>query len=231
MAVYDISGNIISSGSSSESKDTRSILHQGWHTSNIEGNSKSAFVEAFNRGFTYVEADLNITSDAYLVMSHDSTANISYADWKTSSERLSFDEFLQIIKKTNLQVYLDGKAGAQDYRQTIYDKIMSMDLMNNFIMIGTAKALQVIDPDVNIAYDLGDLGMDLSNYDTKYPLYCNYVNVTAEEAQNAIDNGFTLQLYTLSTTGNFLNCYASLPQATKWCVDSFSVDELLVENI
>ena len=232
MAVYDINGNIIDSGGGgSASKDTRSILHQGWHDSTVNGNSKSAFVHAYTRGFTWVEADINVTSDSYLVMSHDSTASVTYAQWKTDSEHISFDEFLQIVKKTNLMVYLDGKSGAQDHLQTIYDKIMGMDLLGNFVFIGTVSNMVNLDSRAKKAYDIGNLGTDLSGYDNKYPLYCNYVNVTAEEAQNAIDNGFILQLYTISTTGNFLTCFNNLPQATMWCVDSFSVDALLAANL
>lgn len=232
MSAYDVNGNIVATNSSGAvSKDTRSILHQGWHTSTIAGNSKSAFVEAFNRGFTFVEADLNVTSDGYLVMSHDSTASITYADWKTSSERMSFDEFLMLIKKTNLNVYLDGKAGAQSYLQSIYDKIMGFDLLKNFTMIGTVKGIYSLDANTKFAYDPGNLGMDLSAYTESDIIYTNYTNVTAEEAQNAIDNGFTLELYTLSTVGNFINCFNNIPMATRWCTDNISVDAVLSDNL
>lgn len=232
MAVYDVNGNIVSGGGGGgSSKDTRSILHQGWHTETIAGNSKSAFVEAYNRGFTYVEADLNVTSDSYLVMSHDSTSSVTYAQWKVDDEHISFDEFLQIIKKTNLMVYLDGKAGAQDHKQTIYDKIMGMDLLDNFIFMGTLYGILNLDERAKKVYDIGNLGMDLSSYDNKYPLFCNYLNVTPEEAQNAIDNGFKLQLYTLSSPGHFMTCYGNLPQASMWGVDGFSVDALLADTL
>lgn len=231
MAIYDVNGNQIPTGGGWAAKDTRSVLHQGWHANGIAGNSKSAFIKAFENGFTYVEADLNITADYVLVMSHDSTSSINYTDWKVSDEYISFDEFLEIIKKTNLQVYLDGKAGIQSYLSTAYDMIMGYSLLDNFTMIGTAKGIHSLDSNTKFAYDPATIPDDLSGYTDSNIIYSNYVNATSAKAQNAIDNGFIVELYTLSTTGNFINCFNNVPQASRWCTDNISVDAVLAENL
>lgn len=231
MSAYDINGNIIANVSSGgSSKDTRSILHQGYHVG-CDGNSKTAFTQAYTNGFTYVEADINVTSDGVLVMSHDSTASISYEDWKTSDERLSFDDFLWIIKKTGLMVYLDGKAGTQSYMQTIYDKIIQMSLLDNFIFMASVRGIKDLDSRAKCVYDIGNIGTDLTNYPAGSTLYCNYVNVTQEEAANIVNNGYVLELYTLSTQGNLLNCIERLPQASRWCTDNISVDAVLAGTL
>lgn len=234
MAVYDVDGNVISEGGSggASAKDTRSVLHMGWHTATIGANSKSAFVEAYNRGFTFAEADITPTTDNVLVMQHE-TVTTTYTEWKGSStEKLSFDEFLLLVKKLNLHIYLDGKAGAQDQLQTIYNKIMGYDMLENFTFFGTVKGISSIDSNARVIYDLASLNnVDVSTYPSGCTFYVNYVNITSSDAQRAIASGRKIELYTLSTTGNFLNCFNNVPMATRWCTDNISVDDVLANNV
>lgn len=234
MAIYDVNGNVISEGGGGggSAKDARSVLHMGWHTATIGANSKSAFIEAYNRGFVYVEADITPTTDQVLVMQHEAITT-TYAEWKgASTEKLSFDEFLLLIKKLNLQVYLDGKSGAQDQLQTIYDKIMGYDMLGNFTFFGTVKGIGSIDSSARVIYDLASLNnIDVSTYPSGCTFYVNYVNITSSDAQRAIDSGRKLELYTLSTSGNFLTCFNNVPMVTRWCTDNISVDEVLANNV
>ena len=226
MGVYDIYGNSVVTNGTSEIKrvDTRTICHQGWHDG-VEGNSKSAFIKAKENGFSIVEADVYITSDGVLVMSHDSVSNYTLEEWQTSEEHMTLVEFLDLMRALNLEVYLDGKSGIGAYSQTVYDEIKKRGILSNFTFTGTFASMYSIDENVRCADLIGNLGNDLSGYRKGNILYCNYANVTEEEAQNAIDNGFTLEFYTFSSA----SAVQSAPkQATRFCTDLVSADDALM---
>lgn len=224
--VYDVNGNVIATNARSGQIDRRTILHQGYHPQGVDGNSKSAFSLAYQNGFSIVEADVQRTTDGYFVMSHDSV-NTTLEEWKTSSERITFEEFLQLIKKTNLEVYLDGKSYMGSYKQNVYDLIKHYSIFNNFTFTGTLSGMRAIDDGARCAALIGNLEMDLSGYSENTVLYCNYANVTQEEAQNAIDNGFVLELYTIAREAVLIDCFNNLPQASRWCTDNISVNAVL----
>lgn len=232
MAVYDIYGNAVESGSSAASGakriDTRTICHQGYHA-NAEANTRSAFVDAYRNGFSVVETDIQMTSDGVMVISHDAVS-VTFEEWKTSDERLTFAEFLDLMKYLNMEFYLDGKTGMGSHKETIYAEVVKRGLLDKATFTGTLSGMHTVDANARCASLIGNLGSDLSGYREGQVLYCNYVNVTAEEAQNAIDNGFTLEVYTLSTAGNLLNFVSRVPQASRFCTDNISVDSVFVNN-
>ena len=235
MAVYDVNGNVIDSGGGTYAqKDTRSVLHQGYHVG-CEGNSKTAFIQAYTNGFTNVEADVDVTSDGVMVMSHDSAANISYADWYAeNNDRITFEEFLSIAKALDMHVYLDGKSGVagSSGKQAVYSKVAEYGMLDNFIFSGTVATMYTIDPDVKCADGPGTLTTTwIDNAHEGIQIYTNYANITPEVAQYAIDKGFKLGLYTFSTAGNFLNCYKNIPQASLWTTDNLSVDAILANEV
>jgi len=235
MAIYDVNGNQIPTGGGGAAKDTRSVLHQGWHTSQIEGNSKTAFIEAFNQGFTIVEADVDVTSDGIYVMSHDSVAGVTYAAWyAANTDRITFDQFLDIVKKTNINVYLDGKSGVAGSagKTEVYNRVSQHGLLNNFSFFGTLETMYTIDATVRCLGSPGTLTKTwIDNARDGIPINTNYVNLTAEVAAYAIEKGHELEVYTLSTEGNFLACYNNFPQVTRWTTDNLSVDAVLAENL
>lgn len=232
MGVYDIYGNSVEANSSvtTETKriDTRTICHQGYHA-NAEANTKSAFVDAYRNGFSIVETDIQMTSDSVMVISHDAVST-TYEEWKTSDERLTFAEFLDLMKYLNMEFYLDGKSGMGSHKETIYAEVVKRGLLGKATFTGSLSDMYSMDANARCASLIGNLGSDLSGYPDGQILYCNYVNVTAEEAQNAIDNGFTLEVYTLSTEGNFLNFVSNVPHATRFCTDNISVDAVFAKN-
>ena len=230
--IYDVNGNIIDvSGGSASALDYRTICHQGYYPGSITPNTKSAFISAKNNGFTIIETDLNKTSDNVLVMSHDSVADQTLVQWQTSSERMTFIEFLQLAKKLNIEVYLDGKSGMGSYLQTVYDSVVEYGLLKNFTFTGSLSSMYTIDANCRCAHLVGNLGMDLSSYHQGNILYCNYANVTYEEAQNAVDNGFPLEFYTFTSENSFLTCLANLPQGQRWCTDNIGVDVVMMSNL
>ena len=143
---------------------------------------------------------------------------------------MTLAEFLDLMKYLNMEFYLDGKTGMGSHKETIYAEVVKRGLLGKATFTGTLSGMHSVDTNARCASLIGNLDSDLSGYPEGQILYCNYVNVTAEEAQNAIDNGFTLEVYTLSTEGNLLNFVSNVPHATRFCTDNISVDEVFANN-
>lgn len=136
MAIYDVNGNIISSGGGeggNESYDliVKGINHRGYNTVAPE-NTLPAFKLSKQHGFNYVETDISWTADDVPVLSHDDdisrcsdgTGNISsmtyqqllqydFGSWKSSAytgTRIpTAEEFLKLCRALCLHPYLELK--------------------------------------------------------------------------------------------------------------------------
>lgn len=122
LVYYDSSNDLI-----------RSVAHRGLSESAPE-NTAPAFVLAKQAGFTYVEADIQVTKDGKYVCVHDGTISkytdgkntgavadytlselqaMDFGAWKgakwTGTKILTFEEFILLCKKLGLKAYIELK--------------------------------------------------------------------------------------------------------------------------
>lgn len=108
-----------------------SVAHRGYKTEAPE-NTMPAFILARNKGFRYVETDLQLTSDNILVLSHDATIDAcsngngtihdmtyeelleyDFGSWfgeaYTGTKIPTFEEFIKWCRDTNTRPYIELK--------------------------------------------------------------------------------------------------------------------------
>ena len=129
MALYDINGNVIQSGSTivnatianAEGRIIKSVSHRGATTSGGAGAGYlSQYKYAREVGFLYGENDMNFTKDGIPIMRHDGTIPVNGANKSiaamTYEELIAVDskiptlaEFLNFCKCIGMYPYLDTK--------------------------------------------------------------------------------------------------------------------------
>lgn len=104
----------------------KGIAHRGYAVGDeIPENTASAFIEAYKRGFKYVECDVRVTSDGAYVLCHDETVDrVSNGTGNVSDMRLeeikaltvgnnekflTLVEFVALCKKYGLKPYIELK--------------------------------------------------------------------------------------------------------------------------
>ena len=135
MAVYDINGNVISSGGGEGGNENydlivKGINHRGYNSIAPE-NTLPAFKLSKQHGFNFVETDISWTSDDIPVLSHDNdisrcsdgTGNISsmtyqqllqydFSNGKAGYSNVKIptaEEFLKLCRALGLHAYLELK--------------------------------------------------------------------------------------------------------------------------
>lgn len=133
MAVFDVNGNVISSGGTAEAsvfipdeslnqydKICKSVNHRGYKVNGARENTLAAYRASKIFGFYYVETDVQYTSDGVAILQHDdyvtnegtSTAvkNLTYAQMQSLYADLAiFEDFIALCRKIGLHPYIELK--------------------------------------------------------------------------------------------------------------------------
>ena len=92
MAIYDIHGNVISSGGSSDPHLTTpwaSSMHRGYSSSTVHENTLEAFYRAYLNGAEWVEVDARLSSDGVYVSNHDASITVGGTTYTIASTTAS----------------------------------------------------------------------------------------------------------------------------------------------
>lgn len=132
IAIFTMIGSVF--GSSQQPSNAKMMAHRGYSDKYPE-NTALAFTEAAKNGAEGVETDLRVTKDGIYVLNHNDTiilndgselsvADNTFADLtskplknkKTNDEvyLCSFEDFLDIMKKYNLEYYIEFKIPCTD---------------------------------------------------------------------------------------------------------------------
>lgn len=170
MAVYDINGNVISSGGSSVTTVisnenvspneydviVKNINHRGYTGDGATENTLDAYRASKNHGFYYVETDVRYTSDGVAILMHNdyisyngvstAVASLTYAQWKEEYPNLTtFEEIVALSKNIGLHPYFDIKAGTQAQMQALVDIVHAYEMGGKVTWIdGNATRTQYI---------------------------------------------------------------------------------------
>lgn len=123
MAIYDVNGNVISSGGGVLSRGVNPVFFDNQLIAHKGGNSGTAntianFESAITAGYKMVEADVRFTSDEVAVLSHDASfsvggttytiANNTYADLiAVKPDLATLWDLLILCKKNGVVVEID----------------------------------------------------------------------------------------------------------------------------
>lgn len=137
------------------------INHRGYSTEAPE-NTIPAYILSKEKGFNYVECDVNFTSDGVAVLLHNSTidatsdgsgsiSEMTYYDvlqydfgsWKsadyTGTKIATFEEFIKLCKTIGLHPYIELKGGTQEEITGLVDMVKRHGMERNvtYIAFGT----------------------------------------------------------------------------------------------
>lgn len=150
MAIYDVSGNEISTGGSGSTVITnngvaspnrydtivKNINHRGYVVDGATENSLAAYKASKTAGFYYVETDVRHTSDGIPILQHNdyvtydgtSTAvsSLTYAQMLTvNADLATFEEFIALCRNIGLHPYIELKAGTSAQIRALVDIVKS----------------------------------------------------------------------------------------------------------
>jgi glycerophosphoryl diester phosphodiesterase len=177
--------------------NVKAIMHRGYNFDAPE-ETLPAYQRAKDLGFSYVECDVQFSSDGYPVLIHDSdvgrTSNgsgyvkdLTLAQLKaldfgvkknvsfTGTQILTFQEFLIICKKLNLYAYVEPKITDTTQIQNLVDIARKMGMLRKITWEGyniTLNAVLQKDPKARCAYqyNISDSTIqEVLNYKTTYP--------------------------------------------------------------
>lgn len=214
MNLYDISGNVLTFSAESASavmspenytEVVKSVNHKGYAAS-YTGNTKSAFVESYKKGFKYVECDIRPTTDGILVIEHDPITT-DYATWLAvdPDERITLEQFLEICKNCSLFPYLEFKSATTDTVTRTMDLVDAYGMKDyvTYISFQSASLLQVVNR--NPYARVGFIGSDINTvvsmktgYNKPF-LDCAFASVTDEIVSACKENDIPLEVYTTSS--------------------------------
>lgn len=228
MSLYDIDGNKINSDTVIEGRPTiispeyfsetvKSINHQGYCPTHTK-NTKSAFIESYNKGFKYVECDIQPTTDGVLVIEHDAITT-DYETWLAvnPTERITLEQFLEICKVYSLFPYLEFKSATSETVTRTMDLVEKYGLKDyvTYISSKIASLLQVVNrnPFARVGF-LGtnvDAVVSLKTGCNKPFLDCSYASISDSLVESCKANDIPLEVYTTSSDGHVtgLNKYVS----------------------
>jgi glycerophosphoryl diester phosphodiesterase len=147
----------------------KAIAHRGYSADAPE-NTLPAYVLASQKGFSYVECDVNFTSDGVPVLLHDDTINrtsngvgsindltleqvrtYDFGAWKnakyTDTKIPTLKEFLQLCFKLNLHPYIELKSLVGDATvktQIIIDMVERLGMKGRVSYIGSLQAMTIV---------------------------------------------------------------------------------------
>ena len=158
MAVYDIDGNVISSGGSGSAsvyipdespnqydKICKAINHRGWRAGGAVENSLDAYRASKTNGFYYVETDVRHTSDWVAILYHGDDINgtavssMTYAECLAAVPTLAkFDDFIDLCRKIALHPYIEIKDRSLTQAQVneMVDLVKSYQMQNKVTWFG-----------------------------------------------------------------------------------------------
>ena len=186
--LYNMDVADTTSATSPETTLVKSVNHRGYGTA--PENTLSAYKLSAEKGFKYVEADIEFTSDNIPVLLHDSTVDrtsngsgyinnmtlaevraLDFGSWKSSAyagEKIpTFDEFICLCKNLGLHPYIELKASPTENQvRELVTKVRSYGMIRECTWISfNAQPLEY----VRNADSKARLGF-LSDYFTKTAL-------------------------------------------------------------
>lgn len=157
----------------------KDVAHRGNNSEAVE-NTIPAYRLAAGYGYKYVETDVRMTSDKYLVCLHDDTVNalsdgtgyitqMTLAQAKTldfgvtksaffaGTKIATFSEVLAECKQLGLHLYIDIKQGySSEYVGKIVDEVISMGMLDNVSFIrgdfDTLSAIKTLVPSARVGF-------------------------------------------------------------------------------
>lgn len=156
------------SSSSSQETQGMTVSHTGFTSSTTPANTEGAFEAAGKAGIKMVEADVRMSSDNVLVLSHDSKVGgkkISSTPYKELSKTkvdnssqtvCSLEKLFEISKKYSFTVMLDLKVYDDKFLNNLAKVIQSKGMENNVIVqtdiVSLAKKIKAQLPNTRISY-------------------------------------------------------------------------------
>lgn len=172
MAVYDISGNVISGGGDASvfmpdvstnpyDKICRSINHRGWRGDGAVENSLDAFRASKAHGFYYAETDVRYTSDGIAILYHDDYINGTYVNNMTYAQVLAavptlakFDDFIALCRNIGLHPYIEFKGThTQEQVKALVDVVYSYQMQKKVTWFGgnvNVSKVKTLDPNARL---------------------------------------------------------------------------------
>lgn len=90
MAIYDVNGNVISSGGGSDAPHLSvpwvSSMHRGYSSSTVHENTLEAFYRAYLNGANWIEVDARLSSDGVYISNHDAAVTVSGTTYTIANE-------------------------------------------------------------------------------------------------------------------------------------------------
>lgn len=168
------------------------VGHRGCPEDTIE-NTITSFRYAYNKGLKYIETDVQMTADGYMVLFHNSTVDsttdgtgtvnqLNYSYLRslvyTSGGNISnypnthindIDELINFLKNSDIKCFLEIKAGwTMAQIESLYNKIKTGNLLNKIIFISFdytyLEKLRELDNRILIGYLVDDLSSTVINY-------------------------------------------------------------------
>lgn len=122
------------------------IAHRGL-SEYFKDNSKQAFHEAIQNGFEMIELDIQLSKDKIIFVYHDTfidkflLKDLNFQDIvELDDDILLFKDFLDLVKSSNIKIYLDMKGPGDEICQILHDtlhEILEKNYICNHIYIGS----------------------------------------------------------------------------------------------
>lgn len=204
----------------------KSVAHRGfWGVNIAEANTLDAYKAAKNRGFIYVETDIQFTSDDVPVLSHDDKvvtntdtiyiSNLTYDELmtytigtgNTETHITSLEELISWCRINGTHPYLELKVGTQEQIQIAWDIVAKYGMTRNVSWISFQNSGPVLTYVKNIdpRARLGVLGSaSVSNMTplktTENEVFsdANVETLTLGYAKSCLAAGIPVEVYTIN---------------------------------
>lgn len=198
----------------------RLIAHKGGNTDTE--NTIANFEDAIENGYTFVEADAQITSDNVIVLHHDTTftiggqsytfSNLTYTQVVNLIPNIAtLSELLTLCKKHNIVVDLDCSKGSSiNYIKTIYNTVKKCGCLSRVMFtVSVQNAKQLINnsrciiclTEIDTEEELNNV-IDIINNSALCVCSVQYANYTASVAQLMHDYGCLCKVWTVNNADN-----------------------------
>lgn len=231
MAIYDVNGNIIPTGSANEphlSVPWVSSMHRGYSSPTVHENTLEAFYRAYLSGAQWIEVDARLSSDGVYVSNHDATVTVGGTTYTIANETaatltslvLSTDptygechiptlaSVLKLCAYTGMSANIDCKAiNASTLAQLVVDSGMSGRVAYANTSTTNAATILGIDPNAGFIFPYSSANISawssaLTDYHTRQRSYAWASTIANASMEETRAAGFKHMLSNVSTTAN-----------------------------
>lgn len=207
MSVYDVSGNVISSGGGADTGHKFPWLNIAHAGASIDkyGNSKYAFNRAHELGFDGVECDVRMTADNVVVMYHDGSITGTDAGGDSQTLTIASSNYADLAALTLYTI--DGV----DYHILRFDDFIRMAFNWKWIvMLDVKSASNSLACEIKCSEIIRDNGM------SGKVIYMGY-GFNAQTLASVLSNDQYANFGVDATADISTTVYADIPPERFWC--------------